>query len=537
MSGIFDDGLFAGVRMSAPETVPEGAKIIALTGTFGSGKSATIAPLLRALEESGLEAKHIGIIMIDVAGVGEVYSTLSSQVRFEVLPNGCFTCGDPMVVREAVERLEGEGVRYVIFEGFGVISGDELAMALGQLKRSYDIIACIDGRQFEVNAALGLGDLIQTHVSVATVGVLVTKTNEVQEGELGLFLNRFCRHVPWVASAIPCFPKQWRQEVLRHRPPPRFVATTALIMQASASGVHGWSTGAFLLRQGVTLEQVKIALALAVTEGRVRVKGVIAGRYFSAGLGQSDWDQVAQDGPDGICVVYLSPGTTESALGHFLTVLVLEKVERSYAVIRFAQGDSAVVAARLKDFIERHGETEPMVEQLGAHVSMVTHPEDWQLAKELARRTVSTKQWFFPVMQTLLQYWVRCALWLATNATRVEASTRATYQRELGVSLAWWATHFREQLPDTLLQEIGRTKPALLVAWGTGALGSLRADDNFWRYWQALEYLRALTFGREHLSAEEEVVVAAAIERVFSLAPSTEEATIWRKWLIDNPTM
>jgi G3E family GTPase len=537
MSAVFDDDLFDGAYVSAPKTVPEGAKIIALAGTFGSGKSSTIAHLLQALELCGVMRDHVGVIMIDVGGVGEIYSTLSSQVRFEVLPNGCFTCGDPAVVRETIQCLEESGIRYVIFEGFGVISGDELAMALGQLKRPFDIIACIDGRQFAANVALGLGDLIQTHARVATVGVLVTKIDKVPQGTLESFLATHCGDVPWVASATPGFPKLWHERLLQRRPPTRFAATTALTMQASASGVHGWSTGAFLLHEGVTLEHVKTALALAVTDGRVRVKGVIAGQYFSAGLGQSDWDQVAQDGPDGICVVYLSPGTLESALGRFLSDLVSEKVERSYAVIRFAQGDSVEVTARLEDFVGQHGGAEPMVAELGAHVSLVTHPEDWQLMKELARRTATTKQWFFPVMQIFLQYWVRCGMWLASNTDRVETVALATYQRELGVSLAWWATHFREQLPDTLLEEIGQTKPALLVALGTEALGSLRVDDNFWRYWQALEYLRALTFGREHLSAEEEVVVVAAIERVFSLAPSPEEATIWRKWLADNPTM
>lgn len=513
-----------------------GAKIYALAGTLGSGKTSSIIPLIEALKAQGVEPANIAVVMIDTAGVGEMYSEINSCVRLEVLPNGCFTCGDPDVVRKRIGILEKAGVRHIILEGFGVISGDEIVATLAQLERPCDIIACLDGRQFERNCELGLEALIGSHVAVATMGVLVTKI-AVPSQKMIAFLKRCGNDQRWSTSAAPSFPEVWQRDLLRRRPVPRFAAVVVDVLRHSdaAVGVHGWPDIAFRLCSGVTIEDLQASFTECVASGAVSLKGVVHGIEFRAVPGADIWDCKISQAQSNVVVLYLKPGTPESLIVPCYT-LFDERLPRSYEVVRSGKGDPAVVADFLRRFVEENVSQVPIVSSVSKNkLALVTHPEGWQLMKELARRTSQVDEWFLPVMQVFIQYWLRCGQVLVEKESDFEAYFLATHQRELGVSLAWWVHRFGVSLSRELLAEVYRANPAYLVARGILALEALRTDD-FWRFWQALEYLRALSFGLDYLTEAEKQEVDSARERVYSLASTPEEVWVWQEWMDKNTT-
>jgi hypothetical protein len=510
------------------------AKIFALVGTLGSGKTSSILPLVQALQARDVRPEAIAVIMIDTAGVGMMYSEISRRVRLEVLPNGCFTCGDPKEVRDRVVTLERAGIRHIILEGFGVISGDEIAAALAQLGRPCDIIACLDGRQYYRNCCLGLRALIRSHVAVATLGVLVTKTTSPSKNLVAL-LEKCGGGRRWSASAAASFPEAWQGDLWRRRPLPRFAAVAVEEMRQSGAsiGVHGWPDIAFRLRAGVTIPALKKAFGSDIVLGALSLKGVVAGTEFRAVPGARTWEEKASTAESNVVVVYLRPGTSERTIApHY--GLFEERLSRSYELIRSGAGDPKAVAGFLQRFVSGSQEKEPAVSGVGQNkLSLVTHPEAWQLAKELARRKAFQQEWFLPVMKCFIQYWVRCQRLLVEREGDFDTEFLATHRRELGVSLAWWAHCFAVDLPEPDLRAVYSAKPAYLVARGIVALEALRSDD-FWRYWQALEYLRALGFGLDYLMEEEKAVVEVARQCVFRLARSPEEAQVWRRWFTEN---
>jgi hypothetical protein len=138
---------------------------------------------------------------------------------------------------------------------------------------------------------------------------------------------------------------------------------------------------------------------------------------------------------------------------------------------------------------------------------LVTHPTSLQNLKEGARREGVRSSCLVPAITICLEYWLQAVSLL--QESRVVESSRTKALRELGVSLAWWATESYDQpLALELLKRVGEAKPAVLIAQGLLTLDSLR-QNLWWWYWQVKEFKRALAFPGDFTPEEQALIVQA----------------------------
>lgn len=531
----FDLGLLKDTTVTRASADSQSVVVVALSGTANAGKSVTAEKIIARLVDSGVRSQDIAMIMNEVGGSDDYYATISSVIELVVMPSGCFTCGDGSVLNSKVNELESAGKKVVIVEGFGLISGDELDLALRLLRKPFSIVTVLDESMFERNLEIYGYDFVASQVRVATTGILLTKGSS--EEDVSEVVQEFLRRnvqqgVPWARSMQPGFPIEWSQSLLEVQVPSAFSANAvvARIAMANSDGAHGSPMAGFVLKKGVSLGHVQNALQELVSSGNCRVKGAVSGTAFSVGWGESNWNCKDADPLLSYLIVYLKGVELDVVLAPlYELVLVAERLSRSYETLR-VPGYSQEVVNLLEGFVRGYGgAVNSRVSRLsGGWVSVVTHPEDMQLAQQCARRVAHQEEWRSRVYLTCLEYWVLCVGSVKEHRGNIPPDFLNNHQLELGVSLAWWATEFWEDLSETQRTSIVSCKPALLAAEGVMSLKALRADDDFWRYWQALEYLRALTFGREHLNEGERALVAFAIERVYGLAPTSGEADLWR---------
>lgn len=266
-----------------------------------------------------------------------------------------------------------------------------------------------------------------------------------------------------------------------------------------------------------------------VLAGKLRLKGRLHGQSFNVAPGSADWQVCPTTAPGDLVLCYLAPDTPWPPA---LLSLVASRPEpaRSHQLLRVDTDHEATVSTLQKGMAALQ-EWEPHVTELhdGRH-RLTTHPEQLQLWKEMARRPGVKTEWFGPVIAACLEYWTKCASWLRDHAALVDPAHLPTHQRELGVSIAWWALEFSDQLSDDLSARIHATRPAVLVAAGLEEITALRSDP-FWSYWQGLEYLRALRFGGSVVDRDAPRTIHAAAHRVIGMARNDDEraafATEW----------
>ena len=170
--------------------------VTVLTGFLGSGKTTTLARLLKAPEFAGTVAiiNEFGEIGLDHLLVE------TSEERFALLDNGCVCCTVRDDLVETLLRLvaradagELPGFRRVVVETTGLADPAPILHALmaeERLARSYQI----DGVLATVDAVNGLATLNVHREAVKQVAVadrlLLTKTDLASEGAQTLLLER-----------------------------------------------------------------------------------------------------------------------------------------------------------------------------------------------------------------------------------------------------------------------------------------------------------------------------------------------------------
>lgn len=471
-------------------------QLTAFVGTLGAGKSTVLQALAEELAHSGLARDELAILVNEVGGMTEIETPYA---RVITLPNGCFTCQDEQTLTNTLAELDAQGVKLVLMEGFGVVSGEETRIFLAHSKYPFHIVGIVDAQNFRDNMVL-YGELMGSHVRVANAGIVVTKLS----GEFPEYVESFvAQHTN---ARVPVF------TLLEHEiyVPGKLLAALRRdghhphhhrgscghghdhghhVHDGHHHGdVHGWAMYAMALKPDATLYDLMSILERHVVSGLARTKGVISGMSFNVAPGTSDWNiKTAPSGTIPFLILYIKAGTGLDVAS--LASLVEEPVadtRRSHEVIRVDVTELDRLEALLKSGVEEIVTLEPTVTSTGL---LVTHPERLQLFKEASRRPQVKDKWFPQVMKACLRYWVKCSAVIAEGDLSDDELN--TSKRELGVSLAWWVEEFADSLPNGLVEEVRRCHPAHLVAQGVFELVALRSDP-FWRYWQVKEYLRAL---------------------------------------------
>ncbi len=503
--------------------------IIALIGAFGVGKSATAVALAVSLQRRDYTPKQVVIAVNETGGMTEIRTNAAQVV---VLPNGCFTCQDEAELQRALAQFVEDGVEIVIMEGFGIVGGHETEVFLAKSGHSFRIIGLVDAQRHTDNR-IRYSAVLPTHVAHATAGIIVTKC----EGDI-------------VPDAVMEFIAKYNGRQLAVYPTiePRVpeALLTAALQERVVHGhqydhdhhhhhhdhghhhhhhdepdgmVHGFQTVPVTLRDGVTLADLQEVLQAAVARSDVRVKGGVEDVSFNATFGDQEWRTEKVAGAGQFLICYLRPGFSIANLPRLLALVqeVLPATDFSHALLR-EHVDSEREREMIWEGIEQISQQAPVVNER----RLVTHPEELQIIKEMARRPDHKAELFPQVMQACVEYWVRCAQWLYVHHDKVEPVARATHERELGVSLAWWTNEFGEQFPVNLVEAVQRVRPALLVEQGIRELSGLREND-FWRYWQGIEFLRALNYDLFRHSPTERSMLEQAVCNVLGWARNEKE--------------
>lgn len=499
-------------------------RLVALIGAFGSGKSTCAQTLATSLAEHGFTHTEVAIVVNEVGGMTEIRTP---HARVVTMPNGCFTCQDEAVLKSELLRLENKGVKVVILEGFGIVSGEETRAFLQSSGYRFQIIGVLDERQHTRNLT-SYGSLLGTHVSAATAGIVVTKCREQGEVSLDIltFVSDRTRVAIYPLSDIPeNLPEEITQRCLsdedaQYLPTQRTHRRFHTHRSHTHHHVHEWSMYAMTLKSSVQVTDLQRVLNKYIAGGQVRAKGVAGRQTFNVAPGEDTWNAIfADEGRAPFLILYVAPNVSVNVeeLAGLIEEIRQGDIRRSYEILRDDVGDVNALIDLIREGIEKINKLIPEVTEAG---HLVTHPEvPLQLTKEMVRRPQVKDAWFFPFIEACLRYWVSCADHLERYAHELDGKGRATSERELGVSLAWWAVEFSTRLDSGLKVDIQRTNPAVLVARGLAAIDTLR-EDSLMRYWQVKEYLCALDFGRE--GSEAEGLVHEARSRLLSLVPEAE---------------
>ena len=517
-------------------------QIIALVGPFGAGKSTIGMNLAAFLANAGYTAGQVAIVVNEAGGSTEI---TTSHADVYTLPNGCFTCQDEAVLHTSLGELAEQDTKVVIMEGFGIVSGDETKAFLSKAHYPYAIIGVLDIANWERNL-VNYGELLPTHLTVADAIIGTKHSATTIPAPVEQLLNQHQVRNPVTFARVDEFPSQiWStleeallrdhgHEAARHGHDHSHEHNHSHghghdhshghdhdHNHSDHGHGHGWQTVVLDLVASTPLSALQAATQEMVSAGQMRLKGRLGGRAFNVAPGESDWQLTTTEEPGDLVICYLAEGLDWPPE---LLSLVSSPPEpaRAHQLLRVDTDRSATLSALKSGMATIRSWTPRSVSVPNGGLQLVTHPEELQLWKEMARRPGVKADQFAPVMTACIEYWAKCAEWLKAHQAEVSEAHLPTHLRELGVSLAWWTLEFDEHLPPDLSQRVRATQPAVLVAAGLREVSSLRTDT-FWRYWQGLEYLRALRFGFDQLSGEDQAVVKNEAERILSMAQTADE--------------
>ena len=453
-------------------------RIIALVGPFGAGKSTVAMNLAHFLARQGHVPQQVAIVVNEAGGATEI-ATVHAGVF--TLPNGCFTCQDEAALQQALGRLADDGVETVIMEGFGIVSGDETRAFLGTVPYPHVIVGILDVANWAQNQ-INYSELLPTHLRVAHA---IAATKHVGELPAGIrqFLADHHVHAPVTTAPVDSFPADiWSAVAAAFRDDAQPASAERDHPHHDHDHdhdghghTHDWQPQVLDVVAGTSLATLRGTVQDLVSAGKMRLKGRLQGQAFNVAPGADDWHVRPASEPGDLVICYLAPHTAWPAA---LLGLVASppSTARSHQLLRVDTPHEATVAA-IRAGVATMRSWAPSVRALqDGRQHLTTHPEPLQTVKEMARRPGVKATWFVPVITACLDYWVKCAQWLARNAPHVDATHRGTNLRELGVSLAWWALEFEDQLPGDLVQRVVEVRPAAMVEAGLADVTALRED-------------------------------------------------------------
>lgn len=502
--------------------------IHALAGYLGSGKTTLGIALLERIAQDGLiDSKEVAYFINDTGEQVDGAVVSDVRARIEAHTGGCFTCDDAEEAISTIARLADAGVKLVVFEGFGFVSGQE---TLDFLKRvgSFSVSVLVDGKHFDRNQVL-VGDVLGSQVRIASAATLITKVGTEAPDKVIEYVSA---HQP---AGVPVVlydrqnpvPAEVMQAIYRgatkhdHGHALRCTACGhdhdhdhghhhghhvhghhghahehhAHEHHAHDESAHGHYPFSVNLRPGTTITEVREALARHLDLGVTRLKGAAEGRLFNAVHG--DWE-VTRDDPRHFLTWYstkpLFPPRDLPELMRLVLPPALEELP-AYTVDLIRNNSWADPAATEREIesLLRDVPTKAIVLKGGDGSERVaTHPEALQVLKEMVRRAQVEPALREKAYAACLRYWLSAVEALKRlQAAEGTERARAGSARQLGISLAWWADELGERLPEDIRDQLNRTP--LLPLLAPDITGSWKPNSNdFLAYWEAKELTRAI---------------------------------------------
>lgn len=509
--------------------------LYSVTGTFGAGKTTLIVSTVRAYPGT-----YAYVLNDDGAEVdGSVAEDAATVVT---MTNGCFTCSDEADLSELLRTLEMQGYEGVFIEGFGMVSGVETRSFLEKSGYPFHIFSLLDVEHFERNQRR-YGGLVATHMAAATAGVAITRCPTSIKGLEDPALEGVLAFIAEHASGIP-ITLMSETDVL---PVTLWSAKRLVCTDTAHTGCghhhhphahshhdhdHHHDHGAsiipysFLLPTDVPRAALEGAVAGLLENGSLlRVKGALGGQKFDAVYGT--WTNGLPDERSFI-TVYASRVVDFKEEAPAFAALVQERPRvvseaQSHTLLRQDHVNPDETIATIRELIAAVP-TRPIVKETATGVRLVTHPDDLQMLKEIARRPSVERVWFPKAIEACIRYWVEVGDYLRTHQERVVPAELAYNQRELGISLTWWARKGESYLPSTLIARVQALRPAEMVAEGVLALRRLNTNPER-AYWQSEEIRCAILFGLAN--KEDRLLLQKAVIHAASLAKTVEQRSQW----------
>lgn len=511
--------------------------LYSVAGTFGAGKTTLITATVRANP-----GRYAYVLNDDGA---EVDGSMAADAAAVVtMTNGCFTCADEEDLAELLATLARDNFQGAFVEGFGMVSGVETRSFLERSGYPFSIFALLDFEHFARNQAR-YGELVATHISAATAGIGITRF-PASVADLGdSVLQEVLEFIEHRAHGVPVM-LMGKDDVLPvddwHGT--RFSCTHAHHVHDANCGHsghthhhhshHGHAHGhgmqmipySFNLPSDTTLGVLQGALRVGQEEGSiVRVKGALGGRKFDAVF--QDWSEGPLD-ERSFVTIYASRHVDFATELPLFTALSRERPRaaseaESHELIRQDNVNPEETVRQIRALIAEMPER-ATTKETPAGIRLVTHPEDLQMLKEIARRPSVEREWFPQAIEACMRYWVDAGEYLRTNEHLLVASELPYNQRELGVSLTWWARKGEGYLPPVLFERVTALKPAEMVAHGVLALTRLNTNP-VRAYWQAEEIRTAALFGKQY--GEDLDLIRRALVHAAGLAKTSAQQEQW----------
>lgn len=517
-------------------------RVFSVVGPFGVGKTTLVLRFVAALHAQGYDTNTKVAFVLNDEGQQVDGQLAGEWARVVALTNGCFTCNDVGELRGQLKTLQEVGIAWVFLEGFGITAGNETLELLKSTSYQYHILALLSERHLAQDQ-LRYANVLMSHVQVATLGVAVTKTMEADVvGEEVLDFVGTTRPGALTfplaeAGELPTHLIDLIRSKERVRSLFRPVGACQVCGEDSGGhhdhhhdhgheGVHGATPYSFALLPEVTLTQVRESFAGL---GFIwRVKGAVEGRLFNEVHGE--WCQTTDDNRRYVTFYTSRPITPEVDLPLLMSLVVQNQSETisvpGYQQLRAEAGTREATVAEIERLLANSPE-EPILAPADGGLSLVTHPEGLQLAKEMSRRESVKEEWFLIVLKACMRYWLKSVQVLHTRRNELRQRDIAINERELGVSLAWWVNRFGQQFGPEIVEATKQARPGQLVARGIMSLRSLNTDPER-AYWQCEEYVEALRYGLEHGERREEML--AALEHCLNLAQGSGSEALQKQW-------
>lgn len=511
--------------------------IVALAGAAGAGKTTLLLALLEVVVKGGIDPNEIAVILNEEGGISECVP--QHGIVREILANGCATCGDEREVPNAIEALrqqkveQGYELKLVFYEGFGSVSGTEMARTFRGAGYPLHLIGVLNSENHDAMLA-DYSRLLASHVAEATLAVVVTKLRRARVPAPIADFIREQRERKSKVMVIPSklgIPKMPDDLVTRLLVRPFAIAPTGHVCGAGCTHdhhhhdhdhshadasehreVHGLFPYSFRLKSGVSAAHVQAHFGEHVRRGLVRVKGATETESFNVTF-YGTWQvkrMSASDNPRTL-IVYFRKGAVispkelyETLVEHPIGNKEVGEEWHGYEMQRYSDLPVATLIVRNQELRAEVAKLHPRITSDGV---LVTHPTSLQNLKEGARREGVKLSCMVPAITTCLEYWLQ-AVSLLQEPTLTTPSREKAWC-ELGVSIAWWATErYDQELSPELLGRVSDAKPAVLIAQGILSLDSLR-QNLWWWFWQVKEFERALCFPGDFTEEEQKLIERA----------------------------
>ena len=525
-------------------------QIFTVVGPLGTGKTTFVLNVIQVLESRGFKTREKVAYVVNDEGSLVDGQLAGKSAEVVAMTNGCFTCSDTAELKVTLERLEQSGIAWVFLEGFGITAGNETRKFLESCPYPFHILCLLSAKHHALDL-VRYADVVKSQVRTATIAVGVTKHDggsifDLDASGIPEFVAKANHGLPIVlvpngfdipSIVFDIFENKGEKMIRRITPSAKRVhhhghehGTGCCSCGhnyhnhvSHETHVHGMYPYSYDLRQEATLDDLR--KAFNGKDFMLRIKGAVGGRLFNEVHG--DWTETVDD-PRRFVTFYASKEVDiEDDLPELATLVTIgeESVDegQGYQLLRkeTATRDESVEAIQL---LLKKIPHKAIVLSSDKGLRIITHPEELQLVKEIARRPYVRDEWFPHVIKRCMEYWIKCAEMVRDLKGEIVPHELATNQRELAVYMTWWVNRYGDFFGPEIVSVVKSLRPGTMAIKGIISLESLNSDPER-ASWQCQEFTEALSYCLKHDGCVELVLSAAA--HCLSLARTAELRKAW----------